>query len=60
MLANRHPVSGVNYLIWSYWPVSFHRLPNTLAIVIVLDYPPELDMKTILLKIPHPFSLFAF
>ena len=46
-------VLGMGSLLWSYWSLGFHRLPSKLqATAIFLGYPPELDVKTLLLKIP--------
>lgn len=53
---NKNSVSGAEHLPISCWPKR-SKSPNPTqgiqATVIALDCPPELDGKTLLLKIPH-------
>lgn len=47
------PVQSMNYIFLSCCLAEYHQFPQTSQfIVISLDYPPELEKKTLLLKIP--------
>lgn len=52
------PTSEMGYFFLSCYSIEFHGLPSITIFIIALCYlPPELDCKTLLLKIPYTWVI---